>query len=65
MVRKNKDTALNTFIPQWLQIQAAIYLGAIRLSCFAYSQPVAFNNLADLKGQKLTFFKPKNKGVVE
>jgi hypothetical protein len=58
-----------SFRPMWLQIQAAVYLGSTRISCFAYSKPVVISDGSNvtLNDQPLQFFKPmkKDKGVLD
>ena len=45
-------------MPKHIQIQAALYLGCRRISCFSYSRPVLFANTTELDEEFLTFYKP-------
>ena len=47
-----------SFTPKYIQVQAALYLGCRRISCFSYSKPTLFANSTELDGQFLTFHKP-------
>jgi len=67
MHHKNKKDPTFTFKPKYLQVQAAIYLGTTRISCFAYSEPtpVVISMRAEdtIKFDKsLSFFKTLKKG---
>ena len=49
-----------SFEPKYIQIQAALYLGCRRISCFSYSKPTLFGNTVELENNALTFWKPVN-----
>ena len=38
---KNKGKP-SSFIPMWLQVQAAVYLGCTRISCYSYTKPIPY-----------------------
>ena len=47
-----------SMMPKYIQIQAALYLGCRRISCFSYSKPSLFGNTTELDQDFLTFYKP-------
>lgn len=47
-LKKYKKTK-SAFKPQWIQIQAALYLGCTRISCFTYSKPASIISKDDLE----------------
>ena len=49
-----------SFQPKYIQIQAALYLGCRRISCFSYSKPTLYGNTVELENNALTFWKPIN-----
>ena len=59
-VKKAPSKSNFTMMPKYIQIQAALYLGCRRISCFSYSKPSYFGNVTELDNEFLTFRKPKN-----
>ena len=54
-----------SIVPKYVQIQAAIYLGCRRISCFSYSKLSAFGNDIDFGDEFLKFYKPRITKVLE
>ena len=54
-----------SIIPKYIQIQAAIYLGCRRISCFSYSKLSAYGNDIDFGDEFLKFYKPRITKVLE
>ena len=54
-----------TMIPKYIQVQAAIYLGSRRISCFSYSKLTAYGNEVDFGDEFLKFYKPRVTKVLE
>ena len=52
-------------IPKYVQIQAAIYLGCRRISCFSYSKLSTYGNEIDFGDEFLKFYKPRITKVLE
>lgn len=59
--RTDKDYKFFTLKPQYVQVQAALYLGCRRISTFSYSKPQLYNNEIDFAGEFLQFYKPEAK----
>lgn len=49
-----------SFQPKYIQIQAALYLGCRRISCFSYSKPALYCNTMELENETLSFWRPLN-----
>ena len=54
----NRHKKVFTMKPQYIQIQAALYLGCRRISTFSYSKPTLYGNEIDFGGDFLQFYKP-------
>jgi hypothetical protein len=52
-------------MPQYIQVQAALYLGCKRISCFSYSKPTLYGNEIDFSGDFLQFYKPKTENKLQ
>ena len=59
--RTDKDYKFFSIKPQYVQVQAALYLGCRRISTFSYSKPQLFGNEIDFSGEFLQFYKPEAK----
>ena len=46
-------------------MQAALYLGCKRISCFSYSKPTLYGNEIDFGGDFLQFYKPKTENKLQ
>lgn len=46
-------------------MQAALYLGCKRISCFSYSKPTLYGNEIDFSGDYLQFYKPKTENKLQ
>ena len=58
---KGRSEKIFTMKPQYIQIQAALYLGCRRISTFSYSKPQLYCNNIDFSGDFLQFYKPEAK----
>jgi len=55
-----KEAKPFAIIPKYVQVQAALYLGCRRISCFSYSKPATYGNEIDFSGDFLKFYKPRD-----
>ena len=52
-------------VPKYVQVQAALYLGCRRISCFSYSKPAIYGNEIDFSGDFLKFYKPRSSNALQ
>ena len=62
---KQKKEEPFSITPKYIQVQAAIYLGCRRISCFSYSKLTAYGNEVDFDDDFLKFYKPRVTKVLE